>query len=120
VKDSTIAFEKDGKVVQGSWFLLGCFLLGPLWLAFQAMWMPALIYLLAVVFTGGIGVFIMPFAAAVLVEKWYTSQGWKETAPTQKTRKPSDPEDVSGVIFAGIGVMTIACLAFAGWLTFAI
>ena len=109
----SIAFQKESQRVQASFLMLGCFLLGPFWLVAHAMWMPSLIYLLIVVFTGGAGAFILPFFASALVSRWYLSQGWESVAPVE-VRK--DPNDHSTIILAGIGIMSAACLAFMAFL----
>lgn len=108
----SIAFEKDGSRVQGSFLLLGCAVLGPFWLAGQAMWIPAAIYLISCIVTGGTAAFVLPFLSAFLVRKWYLSQGWREAAVVDQ----DSMDDNTRIILSGLGVMSLGCLAFMAFL----
>lgn len=121
MKGLVIGFEKGDRRVRGSWLLLGCFLLGPLWLVLHRMWMPALIYLLIAIFTGGIGIFLLPFFCAALCRSWYVGQGWKELgeedlgvpvkAPVRVVEERREFGE-AGLVLWGLGVMSLMMLGF--------
>lgn len=77
----TLVFAKDDKRVAVSYPLLGSFLLGPVWLLISMALMPALIYFLICLATGGLAWVVLPFFTPALCRRWYESQGWTEERP---------------------------------------